>query len=279
MATEITPRQAALWWAGKGHPVLPLHSVTEDKKCTCGQGDCDSRGKHPYAAMAPRGLKDATLDAATIKSWFGEAYWLSYGVVTNDLLVIDVDTKHGGAEKWKEICTDPARGLIHTWEIKTGSGGRHVMFKNTPGIRCGKLDKGIDIRGIDGYIVGPVCKHASGGTYNWLPQCCPGEGTELAEPPVWLINLIKTQSYCGRPKSLQDWRMIARTRVVDGARHDTLNRLTGYLVAAGIDVQVVREVMLGWNLGMCDPPISDKEVVGAVVRIAEREVKKQGWLV
>ena len=92
-------------------------------------------------------MKNATTDAAVISSWFDEHYWLNYGVVTDALLVIDVDTKHGGLDRWAEMCGEPTRPLIHTWEVRTGSGGRHVMFKNTPGIRCGVLDKGIDIRG------------------------------------------------------------------------------------------------------------------------------------
>ena len=277
MPSDITPRQAALWFAKQGHPVLPLHSITDSGACTCGSADCKSPGKHPDAEFAPNGLKNASTEASTVSGWFDEKYWLSYGVVTDDLLVIDVDVKHQGIERWKEICSEPTRPLIHTWTVRTGSGGAHVMFKNTPGIRSGKLDKGIDIRGKDAYIVGPQCKHVSGGTYHWLPQSRPGS-VELGEPPDWLVNMIRTQSYCGRPKSLQDWRQMVVTRVEDGVRHDTLNRLIGLLVSHGLDLIVVRDLMIAWNRQMCDPPLSDKDVTGAAMRIGERELQKHRWI-
>jgi hypothetical protein len=197
------------------------------------------------AELVPNGLKNATTNAVTVTDWFEEAYWINYGIVTDDLLVIDVDVKHGGLGRWDEICSEPTRPLIHTWTVHTGSGGRHVMLKNV-GIRSGKLDKGIDIRGIDAYVVGPCCKHVSGGIYKWLPQCSPASA-ELAEAPDWLTNMIRTQSYCGRPKSIQDWREIASTRVTDGERHDILNRLVGHLLSHGVDALVVRDIMIGWN--------------------------------
>ena len=71
---------------------------------------------------------------------------------------------------------------------------------------------------------------------------------------------------------------MAGTRLADGARHDVLNRLIGHFLSIGADAIEVREMMLGWNRGMCDPPIPDREVIGAVVRIAERELNKHRWL-
>ena len=68
MPGTVTPRQAALWFAAKGYPILPLHSVTEAGGCTCGNSDCESVGKHPFAPLAPHGLKDATVDIAIIRA-------------------------------------------------------------------------------------------------------------------------------------------------------------------------------------------------------------------
>ena len=67
MPDTVTPRQAALWFAAKGYPILPLHSVTEAGGCTCGNSDCESVGKHPFASLTPHGLKDATVDLAVIR--------------------------------------------------------------------------------------------------------------------------------------------------------------------------------------------------------------------
>jgi hypothetical protein len=141
MPDNITARQAALWFAAKGYPVLPLHSVTENGTCTCGSAECQSPGKHPYAQLAQHGLKDASADAATVRKWFDEAYWLNYGVATDRLLVVDVDTKNNGLETWQAMCTQPTRTLPHTWTVRTGGGGLHVIFDNTEAIRNGELDK------------------------------------------------------------------------------------------------------------------------------------------
>ena len=100
MPDSISPKGAALWFASHGYAVLPLHSVTESGGCTCGDPACESVGKHPFAPIAAHGLRDASVDLGVIRSWFAEHYWLGYGVVTDALLVIDVDARHGGLETW-----------------------------------------------------------------------------------------------------------------------------------------------------------------------------------
>src|SRR4051812_40117424 len=45
---------AALYYAGLGWPVFP----------------CEPRGKRPFGALAPHGVKDATCDALVIRAWW-----------------------------------------------------------------------------------------------------------------------------------------------------------------------------------------------------------------
>src|SRR5262245_29672738 len=139
------PRKAALWFASNGYPVFPVHSIVDGGRCTCGSSACENAGKHPYSPLAPHGFKDATCDAAVVTAWFDQCYWLSYGVVTDQLLIVDVDLKHDGMKTWTDMSRQPARALPHTWQVRTGSGGLHLMFKNTPKVRCGGLDRGIQI--------------------------------------------------------------------------------------------------------------------------------------
>ena len=278
MPDTVTPRQAALWFAARGYPILPLHSVTEAGGCTCGNSDCESVGKHPFAPLAPHGLKDATVETGIIRAWFEKHYWLGYGIVTDELLVIDVDARHGGLETWQELTGQPTRAPLHTWQVRTGGGGLHVMLKNTPDIRSGKLDTGVDIRGIGGYIVGPTCLHKSGKRYEWLQQCSPKDAP-LAEPPEWLLCVIRARSHLGRPTSLQEWRKIAATRVLDGERNTTLLRLAGHLIANPLlDPYVARDLLLGWNRSMCEPPLPDARVIQIVEGLCEREKQKERWL-
>ena len=203
---------------------------------------------------------------------------MNYGVVTDDLLTIDVDVKNRGLEQWKEICSDPTRGLIHTWAIQTGlwRAPRHVreycrypLWEARQRNRHSRYRRLHRRRPMQTRERRHVCLATA---------VLPADGVALAEPPAWLLNLIKAQSYCGRPKSVQDWRVIAREHVLDGARHDTLNRLTGHLIAVGVDLVVARELILAWNRDKCEPPLSEKEVLGAVIRIAEREINKNKWL-
>ena len=201
MTENVTPRQAARWFASRGFAVLPLHGVTDAGACTCGSAECHSPGKHPFAEYVPHGLKNATTDLDEVRRWFAGSYWLNYGIITDQLLTVDVDVKRDGLATWAAMCSRPTRGLVHTWQVRTGSGGLHVIFSNETGVRCGELDKGIDLRGAGGYIVGAACRHASGGIYQWLPQCSPKDA-ELAAPPDWLLTIISTRSHLGKPTSI-----------------------------------------------------------------------------
>jgi hypothetical protein len=230
MPENITPRQAALWFAAQGHAVLPLHSINDAGACTCGRSDCPSPGKHPYAPLAPNGVKNATCSAPIIKAWFDEAYWLNYGTATDQLLVIDVDTKHDGLKKWTDLCGEPTRPLIHTWQVRTGSGGLHVMFKNTAKIRAGGLD-----------------------------------------------TVISARSSCGRPTSIQEWRKIAGTKLQEGDRNRV--RLAGHLVRNPLlDPYVIIELLVGWDRGMCEPPLGAKRVAYIVEDLFAKQTQREAWL-
>jgi hypothetical protein len=227
----------------------------------------------------PNGLKDATTDLATVRAWFDEHYWINYGVVTAGLLVIDVDPRNGGGATWAALTGQPTRPLISTWQVRTGGSGLHAIFSNPADIGSGKLDKGIEIKGgAGGYIAGVMCKHASGKPYCWVQQQSPGE-VPLAEPPDWLVEVIKTRTYLGRLTPPQEWRRIAAGRLHDGDRHNTLLRMMGHFIAIpGIDPVEVRELFIGWNEARCDPPIPTTEIAQMVENLAERELQKRKWL-
>ena len=160
--------------------MLPLHAY--DLGCTCGDASCKSKGKHPFAPPHRTALRMPTTDLGVIRGWFSEHYWLSYGIVTDELLVIDVDPRNGGDQSWAAISAQPTRAVPHTWRVRTGGGGEHILFRNTLGVRCGDLDRGIEIKAKGGYIVGPTCSHESGRRYEWQPQCSPKDAP-LADPP------------------------------------------------------------------------------------------------
>jgi hypothetical protein len=204
---------------------------------------------------------------------------MNYGISAEKLLVIDVDVKHDGLKNWKEMWAQPTRALPHTWQVNTGGGGQHVMFdKSAAKIRGGEFVSGVQIKAIGGYIVGPACKHESGRTYEWAPQCSPAEAP-LAAPPDWLLTEIKTRTHCGRPRSTEEWREIARTRLKDGERHIGFMRIAGHLMSYPLNDPIeIRNLMLGWNLGMCDPPLTEADCLQMLVTIATRQAAKEKWL-
>jgi hypothetical protein len=279
MTETVTPRQAARWFASQGHPILPLHSITDDRRCTCGKADCTSPGKHPHADLAPSGLKDASTDDGVVRGWFDEHHWLNFGIRTDQFLVVDIDPRNRGDETWGDISAQPTRAVPHSWTVRTGGGGLHYIFANPGGLRAGDLDRGVEIKTrAGGYIVGVTCKHQSGRTYDWLPQCHPGTAP-LAAPPAWLLEVINTRTYLGKVTPPDEWRKLAGGRLRDGERHKGLLRIAGHLIAIpGVDPLEVRELLIGWDEGRCDPPLGAREIVQIVGNICERELAKRKWL-
>src|SRR5207342_3015332 len=110
----------------------------------------------------------------------------------------------------------------------------------------GDLEKGIQLKSAGGYVVGAGCKHASGGTYDWLPQCSPSDAP-LAEVPTWLISMIKSRTYYSNVIPMPEWRRLCRERVQDGERHTVVLKLIGHFASLGVDEEVLRELMIGWN--------------------------------
>lgn len=93
----------------------------------------------------------------------------------SSLLVIDVDHRDGGLERYKaKLSRLPL--FTDTFSVRTGSGGLHFYFncyEDIPSRRDG-IGKGIDIcsnptRGIiTSYVIGPGSIHASGKKYRIL---------------------------------------------------------------------------------------------------------------
>jgi hypothetical protein len=94
-----------------------------------------------------------------------------------------------------------------------------------------------------------------------------------------LLTIIKSRTHCGRPRSVQEWRSIAATRVLDGERHTIFLKLAGHLIANPLlDPQVARDLLLAWNEVRCDPPPGAKDCLTMIENLAERELAKQRWL-
>ncbi len=177
----------ALLYAGFGWRVFPVHTM-RDGACSCGRDSCSSPGKHP---RTKRGCKDASTDEQRIRSWWKRWPDANVAVATgqaSDLVVIDVDPRHGGDDAWETLKHE--LDVPTTWEVQTGGGGVHAYFHYPEGksisIGAGVLGPGVDHRGDGGYVVAPPSNHASGNPYFWDVA----EGEPLAKLPESLAQRL-----------------------------------------------------------------------------------------
>src|SRR5262245_47551793 len=93
--------RAALGYAKRGLPLLPVWWTDAGGVCACGRapGDHCKPSKHPLGDLVRHGCKDATLDPRAITSWWRRCPRANIGIATGGdlrLLVIDVDPDMGG---------------------------------------------------------------------------------------------------------------------------------------------------------------------------------------
>ncbi|MFC6023138.1 bifunctional DNA primase/polymerase [Plantactinospora solaniradicis] len=180
--------RAALEYAAAGVPVLPLHTPV-GAGCSCGGIDCDRPGKHPrwHRSLIRHGLHDASTRPELIRRWWTrwpEANVAARTGVCFDVCDIDVPA---GVSALRELVSDHT---ISGPVVRTGSGGWHIYLRPTGAGNRTALLPGVDWRGVDGYVVAPPSRHASGRHYRWVrpPDVplgdCPAELAALLFPPA-----------------------------------------------------------------------------------------------
>lgn len=269
---------AALRYASLGLPVIPVWPVLSFSRgltCKCSRTlRCASPGKHPIHYLAPRGLKDATIDERTIKDWWGCEPDANIALATGSVIVIDIDPRHDGDASLAKLEADHGR-IPLSWRVGTGGNGRHIYLQAPTDVAirnsAGLLGAGIDVRGCGGYVVAPPSRHISGAQYTWQSR------HDLAPMPDWLIAALAAPRVdpvlaSGR---LDMWRGLVRDGVTEGGRNDSVARLTGLLLRRGLDPLLTLEFMLAWNIARCRPPLAASEVEGVVNSIAGREIARR----
>jgi len=206
-------RDAALGYASRGIPVLPLHSplphrvgvqpVGGDRQlpnpaagtgCSCRDPSCGQPGKHPLGALVPHGLKDATCNRARVLAWWTRHPQANIGLATGHAFdVLDVDGP-AGEQAIRQLAA--AHGLASSGPlVRTGGGGWHYYLTSTGlgNVHPAGLEH-VDWRGRGGYVVAPPSRHASGHRYQWLA----GRDLDTGPGPVPSVLLQRLQ-----PRQLQ----------------------------------------------------------------------------
>jgi hypothetical protein len=290
--------RTALAFINRGFAVFPVNWPIEHGgklRCSCGS---DSRGrpcgknaaKHPYGKLAPNGLRSATTESGIAKHWWGhQAPQANLGLVTERLVVIDVDPRHGGDESFAAL--EREHEFPPTWRVLTGGGGEHIVFACPDRVEIScviaenmtdpPLGPGIDIRARGGYIVAPPSRHISGRAYAWSVDHHP-QDTPPAPAPDWLIERLTARSTAattadGTPTAesmaSDEWAQLTRQSVSE-YRDMAATRIAGHLFRHSCDYQLVLGLLHAWNSSRCKPPLGYHELENIVGRIATREAER-----
>jgi hypothetical protein len=261
-AADAPTVEYALGYARRGWPVVALHGIGRGGRCTCGRPDCASPGKHPqfHPEDLPHGLRDATTDERTIRTWFARWPNANVGVRTGKVagfVVLDVDPRHGGDDTLRDL--ERRHGALpDTPETVTGGGGRHLLFAHPGGdllLRsgAGRLGDGLDLLADGGYIVAPPSKHVSSRRYAWELSGNPDE-TPLAPLPRWVARALRAPSNGTAPDPG------GAGPIPEGQRNTTLTSVAGSLRRFGADPDTIFEAVRRINRARCVPPLDDAEV-------------------
>ncbi len=81
------------------HAVLPLTwpiAINGRLMCSCRVRPTALRRQAPFGRLAPNGLLSASTDEAVIRKWFADEPAANLGVLTDKLIVLDIDPRHDG---------------------------------------------------------------------------------------------------------------------------------------------------------------------------------------
>ena len=175
---ETTNLDAALAYAARGWRVIPVPPG------------------HKYPQGFPRWQQEGTTDPAKITAWWSASPDHGIGVLTgaaSGLWVLDVDVADDktGDETLAEL-EDAYGPLPATYEVVTGTGGRHLYFAwptdgtDVRNSASGRLGADLDVRGEGGFVVAPPTIHPNGRPYE-VEASSPDD---LAEAPEWVLALL-----------------------------------------------------------------------------------------
>ena len=143
-----------------------------------------------------RGHLDAVSDPAIIKEWWEQNPNYNIGLKTGEasgVWVLDVDGPQGESDLAE---LEAKYGKLPKTPTQATGKGRHIIFKNPPGLVIGNraklirhdIPEGLDVRGAGGYIVlAPSIHPDTWQPYKWVikPTDC-----DFQLAPQWLLDLV-----------------------------------------------------------------------------------------
>jgi Bifunctional DNA primase/polymerase, N-terminal/Family of unknown function (DUF5906) len=246
----MRPEQKKLWQEtfGQTHAAYCALGLHTFPCCAPGMGahvhskngpPCSTPGKMPLVRFKESATSDKALGCKMFARFLGSNIAVATGAESG-VFVVDIDPKNGGNETLAALVKKNG-ALPTTWMVRTGSGGTHYYFHwpdfdvaNSQGV----LGRGIDVRGVGGYVIAPPSVHPNGNRYEWLVPL----NTPLANAPEWVLKRLQT-----KPSHL---RIVSSTNKSEGPRwkigerNDPLFRLACSLRSRGTSVETIRAALI-----------------------------------
>lgn len=276
--------ESAMAYAKKGIPVIPLNFIVNNHcSCNAPMGQCKP-GKHPFGALAPRGLNNATTEIDTIERWWRQEPRCNIGIRTGEIsgiFVLDVDDRDDGSRSLTDL-EEQFGSLPKTLTQITG-GGRHLFFKVPRAISIqnsqGRLGKGLDIRGDGGYVVAAPSDHQNGSIYRFDSETVFDRAL-IVDAPTWLIDLCRRDRVKSpKPHDCEGpINQTELTKIKDGeGREGYLLKTAGELRAKGVPQPQIEEMLLALNQAKIMPPLDSEIVIDRARRYATSAAEDEVW--
>lgn len=256
--------QAANYFRSMNLKTFPIFGIAEDGECLCGKKSCGSAGKHSMVSGWNNGNHFKS-EEEIFRHWEKNP-GSNYGIVTDGLLIVDVDGPEGEHSYTAYISTLVSK--IKTLKVRTGKGW-HEYYLDTKGeFKNGtKILPGIDIRAVGGCVVGPCSKHRSLKFYEVIDNGSKdSQSIEIAAAPEELRNLILNHSKIAKNLNKEALKasVVLGAKVFEGGRNDALTSYLGGYVSKGICEQDIMTLATAFNRDRLSPPLEDFEVLKTV---------------
>jgi hypothetical protein len=230
--------------------------------------------KRPHSGLVPHGLKEASLEVATLEAWWRACPRCGVGILApEEVLVLDVDEPGvWEALRWEFLALEAAP------RQRTPKGGVHLFLRLPQGVRLSATTRaleGVDLRGMGkAYVVAAPTRLADGRTYTWeVPLVRPAKLPQIPEalllqllppPPPPREVVVEAGSSPRRLRALLEAYAAAVASAPEGTRHNTLIRYavaTGGLIPHGLDPREAEEALVGGALEAGLPEREAREAV------------------
>jgi hypothetical protein len=208
-------------------------------------------------------------DPDTIERWFAEVPDCNYGLALGaEYVVIDLDRKPGinGVAEFEKLCAE--NGIedftldLDTLMVQTPGGGWHIYFKSEyPCSNKNLFPEGIDVRGVQGYVVGPGSADSRGewevlqadapimDLPGWLDEFVVEPGYKDPNRDVPLIEMDQSENL----EYAREWLKTRRVAIEGQNGDDWTYQTIQYLRDFGVSESEAQSVIRDWNQ-RCEPP-------------------------